>query len=648
MMDSQIQHRFLRFNWWIALLILLISVAIGLIVSIIQRPVYQSATIFGFDAEQEASSRQLPDPGYFCVFAESTEIAEAATQSLQRPDQIARQHIGHRSAFAVKCNPHPQSGQVELRVEAESPALANDLANAIIATTFDRISAQYTGLSLRIDSSTVGQQSLVAAAFPANVLIGLIGGLVVSGIMIVTQGVPEARKALRSSSAGPQRSASLEKTDRVLIVEHIRYLGDQLVRQVTAEGYQVRYCFDGPESLLVAEAWKPDLVLVEETLPEMNGFHIIEVLRRLDVTAHVPIILIADQGSPSARMRAYQAGADDWLPKPVDLAELSLRISAHIRQAKRFVDQQVVIPQIAGPHKKFPFTNKRFLSVLSKELRARGLLDQLKISLGQSSLDHITLPDYARLPYVGPDVMALPVLDDDAKIAAYKRLEWRKRLFDTVLAGAGLLVLSPLLILIALAVYLRMGRPIFFRQTRPGLNGAPFRIFKFRTMTNDRDENGELLSNEERVTLLGLFLRHTSLDELPELLNVLVGDMSLVGPRPLMMQYLELYSPEQNRRHHVWPGLTGWAQVNGRNVISWEEKFSLDVWYVDNRSLWLDIKVILMTIKSVLLRKGVDQEGIVGSDFFRGSSQETSKSAKPGHVEDIGRIVEPVHTQTEF
>jgi CheY-like chemotaxis protein/capsular polysaccharide biosynthesis protein len=421
-MNSQTQHRFLNVNWWFILAILLAGVAIGLVFCILQEPVYQSATILGFNAEQEASSQQLPDPGYFCVFAKSAEIAEAATRSLQRPDESTLQYIGRRSTFAVKCDPQPQSSQIELRVEAESPALANDLANAIIATTFDRISAQYTGLSLRIDSSTVSQQSLVVAAFPANVLIGLIGGLIVSGIMIVAQGALEDRKVLRAPSAGSQRSASLEKTDRVLIVEHIRYLGDRLVRQVTAEGYQVRYCFDGPESLLVAEAWKPDLVLVEETLPEMNGFHIIEVLRRLDVTAHVPIILIADQGSSTARMRAYQAGADDWLAKPVDLAELSLRINAHIRQAKRFVDQPRVIPEVASPHKKFPFTNKRFLSILSKELRARGLLDQLKASLGQSGLDHITLPDYARLPYVGPDVMALPMLDDDATLSSSARL----------------------------------------------------------------------------------------------------------------------------------------------------------------------------------------------------------------------------------
>ena len=163
-----------------------------------------------------------------------------------------------------------------------------------------------------------------------------------------------------------------------------------------------------------------------------------------------------------------------------------------------------------------------------------------------------------------------------------------------------------------------MGTPVFFSQFRPGLNCEPFRVLKFRTMTNCCYSDGSPLPDSQRLTRLGSFLRTTSLDELPELINVIRGDMSLVGPRPLLMQYLGWYSPEQARRHEVMPGITGWAQVNGRNSITWEDKFKLDVWYVDNWSLWLDVKIIWMTIKEVLRRKGINQEGEATVKYFQG------------------------------
>ena len=194
-----------------------------------------------------------------------------------------------------------------------------------------------------------------------------------------------------------------------------------------------------------------------------------------------------------------------------------------------------------------------------------------------------------------------------------------KRLLDLVVAAAGLILLSPLLAVLALLVRTRLGRPVLFTQERPGLGGRPFRICKFRTMRDARDASGAPLPDAHRLTPLGSFLRSTSLDELPELFNVLRGDMSLVGPRPLLLEYLPLYTPEQARRHEVRPGITGWAQVNGRNAISWEEKFALDVWYVDNRSLLLDLRVLALTAAKVLAREGISQEGRATMERFTGS-----------------------------
>ncbi len=184
-----------------------------------------------------------------------------------------------------------------------------------------------------------------------------------------------------------------------------------------------------------------------------------------------------------------------------------------------------------------------------------------------------------------------------------------KRVFDLGATLIAIIFLSPLLAVLALMGRVILGKPVFFRQQRPGLHGQPFIIYKFRTMTEARNANGDLLPDGERLTRFGKFLRSTSLDELPELFNVLKGDMSLVGPRPLLMQYLDRYTPEQARRHEVKPGLTGWSQVNGRNAISWEEKFKLDVWYVDNRSIWLDIKIILITVWMIIRREGINQPG---------------------------------------
>ena len=196
-----------------------------------------------------------------------------------------------------------------------------------------------------------------------------------------------------------------------------------------------------------------------------------------------------------------------------------------------------------------------------------------------------------------------------------------KRIIDLLLSLTALVVLSPLLLIIAVIVRFRLGSPVFFRQVRPGLNAHPFAIVKFRTMTDALDENGNMLPDAERLPTLGRILRATSLDELPELWNVLKGDMSLVGPRPLLMEYLDLYTAEQSRRHDVRPGITGWAQVNGRNALSWEEKFALDVWYVDNQSLWLDAKILMMTLLKVIRREGVSHEGHATMEPFRGTRE---------------------------
>ena len=196
-----------------------------------------------------------------------------------------------------------------------------------------------------------------------------------------------------------------------------------------------------------------------------------------------------------------------------------------------------------------------------------------------------------------------------------------KRFFDIVASVAGLIVLSPVIAIVAYLIRKRLGSPILFRQVRPGLDGKPFEMVKFRTMRDALDADGNPLPDSERMTDFGRFLRSSSLDELPELWNVIKGDMSLVGPRPLLMEYLPLYDEEQFRRHDSRPGVTGWAQINGRNALSWEEKFKLDIWYVDNQSLWLDLKIIFLTIKKVLVRDGISAEGEVTMSKFTGSKK---------------------------
>ena len=193
-----------------------------------------------------------------------------------------------------------------------------------------------------------------------------------------------------------------------------------------------------------------------------------------------------------------------------------------------------------------------------------------------------------------------------------------KRVFDLLLSIPVLILVSPVIIVVTLLVRMRLGSPVFFSQLRPGLHARPFYMLKFRTMTNTRGSDGRLLSDDKRMTRLGNFLRRTSIDELPEFVNVFKGDMSLVGPRPLLMQYLDRYTPEQARRHEVKPGITGWAQIHGRNALTWEEKFKLDVWYVDNWSLWLDIKIIAMTIWKILQREGISQPGQATMAEFKG------------------------------
>ena len=200
-----------------------------------------------------------------------------------------------------------------------------------------------------------------------------------------------------------------------------------------------------------------------------------------------------------------------------------------------------------------------------------------------------------------------------------------KRLLDILVSGLALLLLSPVLLVVAVLVRIKLGSPVVFRQQRPGLNCGLFTMFKFRTMISQtHDKQGVQLPDDKRLTPFGLWLRATSLDELPELFNVLKGELSLVGPRPLMVKYLDRYTPQQNRRHEVKPGITGWAQVNGRNNMTWEQKFEYDVWYVDHQSLWLDIKILVMTVWQVIKRSDIARDGHVTVDEFFGKEQDTS------------------------
>ncbi|MBB4835261.1 putative sugar transferase EpsL [Prolinoborus fasciculus] len=197
-----------------------------------------------------------------------------------------------------------------------------------------------------------------------------------------------------------------------------------------------------------------------------------------------------------------------------------------------------------------------------------------------------------------------------------------KRLLDIIIASSALIILSPLYLYVAYKVRKNLGSPLIFRQVRPGLHGRPFEMIKFRTMTDESDAEGNLLPNEQRLPKFGKMLRATSLDEMPELWNVIKGDMSIVGPRPLLMDYLPLYNEEQAKRHNVRPGMTGYAQVNGRNSISWEEKFKLDTWYVENQSIWLDFKIMFQTVKKVLVKEGINQSEEVTMTRFMGNKKD--------------------------
>lgn len=200
-----------------------------------------------------------------------------------------------------------------------------------------------------------------------------------------------------------------------------------------------------------------------------------------------------------------------------------------------------------------------------------------------------------------------------------------KRLFDIIASAVGLVVLSPVFLVLVYLIRKNLGSPVFFTQERPGKDGKPFKMIKFRSMRDAADENGNPLPDSERLTPFGKKLRATSLDELPELWNVLKGDMSLVGPRPLLMHYLPLYNDFQHRRHEMRPGVTGWAQVNGRNAISWDEKFAYDIWYIDNYSFWLDIKILFLTIKKVFVREGISAEGEATMPYFTGNHDHDEK-----------------------
>jgi lipopolysaccharide/colanic/teichoic acid biosynthesis glycosyltransferase len=212
-----------------------------------------------------------------------------------------------------------------------------------------------------------------------------------------------------------------------------------------------------------------------------------------------------------------------------------------------------------------------------------------------------------------------------ASLAPARRLYFLvKDVIDRLIATLVLFLATPLLLVLVLLVYFQLGSPVFFNQKRPGQDGKVFTFYKFRTMANARNERGQLLPDEDRLVPLGIFLRKTSLDELPQLWNVVKGDISFVGPRPLLVEYLERYTPEQARRHEVKPGITGWAQVNGRNSISWEEKFILDVWYVDHVSIWLDLKILVMTVFKVLRREGISHANHSTMSTFMGSAQSSS------------------------
>ena len=212
----------------------------------------------------------------------------------------------------------------------------------------------------------------------------------------------------------------------------------------------------------------------------------------------------------------------------------------------------------------------------------------------------------------------------------FKPVPLSKRIMDLALAILGFIIISPLLLILCVVVWVSYGTPVIFRQLRPGYRNKPFWIYKFRTMTNTRDDDEKLLPDDQRLTRLGRLLRSSSLDELPELFNVLRGEMSLVGPRPLLMKYLERYSPEQARRHAVLPGITGWAQVNGRNALTWQQKFELDVWYVDHWSLWLDLRIIFMTLDKTLRREGINQPGQATAEEFLGNQEMDKHDSQPG------------------
>ena len=222
--------------------------------------------------------------------------------------------------------------------------------------------------------------------------------------------------------------------------------------------------------------------------------------------------------------------------------------------------------------------------------------------------------------------MGLRRVDEFKIIMVYE--DYCKRVIDFLLALLALFLICPLIIVVGILVYVSLGSPVLFRQVRPGVNGKPFTIYKFRTMIQSHGENGLILPDSERMTILGRVLRKTSIDELPELFNVLKGDISILGPRPLLMRYLDRYTTEQARRHQVKPGLTGWAQVNGRNAISWEEKFKLDVWYVDNWSVWLDVKIIALTVLNVLKHKGINQPGQATMEEFNPQITQITQNRK--------------------